>query len=57
MDIYPIIADCKRLLQNKMINLLAQLIQVQLDEANNTIGKLLRMVNQRWHHNINDYVM
>ena len=50
MHICPITADCKRLLQNKMVNLLAHLIQVQLDEANNAIGKLSRMVNQLWHN-------
>ena len=39
------IADCQSFLKNKMADLLAHLIQVQLDEANTTIGKLSRMVN------------
>jgi len=40
-----ITADFQRFFQNKIVDLLAQLVQVQLDEANNTIGKLSRMVN------------
>ena len=39
------IVECQNFLQNKIVDLLAHLIQVQLDEASNTIGKLSRMVN------------
>lgn len=38
-------ADFQRFFQNRMVDLLVQLVQVQLDEANTTIGKLSRMVN------------
>lgn len=39
------IVDSQSYIQNKMVDLLAQLIQVQLDEAIGTIEKISRMVN------------
>ena len=34
-----------KFLENKIVDMFAYLIQVQLDEANGTIGKLPRMVS------------
>lgn len=38
--------DHPRFLENKIVDMFARLLQIQLDEANGTIGKLSRMVNR-----------